>query len=61
MYEKKFLLGLFITLLTEIPIVFLLLRKFFPNKKNKLSRFVFIPFLASALTLPYLWFVFPVF
>jgi len=61
MYEKKFLVGLFITLIIETLVVFLFLKKIFFIKKIKFSQLIFISFLASALTLPYLWFIFPVF
>ena len=47
-YESKFLVALGITLAIEVPIVWGFVRKW---------RAVVVGFLASALTLPYLWFV----
>lgn len=59
-YEIKFLLSLILTLILEIPILILFFKKL-ENKKIKLSKLIFIGFLASALTLPYLWFILPIY
>lgn len=59
LYQTKFLISLFVTLIIEIPVLFLMLRFFYKNKKISVERIVFVGFFASALTLPYLWFVLP--
>jgi hypothetical protein len=57
----KFLISLLLTLLAEMPVVFVLVRYFFKYKNIKTSQILFVGILASALTLPYLWFVLPSF
>jgi len=59
LYQTKFLISLFATLIIEIPALFLLLRFLYKNKKISLRKIIFVGFVASALTLPYLWFVLP--
>jgi len=59
LYETRFLISLLLTLIIEIPIVFVIVRYVFKLKKIKLSKILIVTFLASALTLPYLWFVLP--
>ncbi|MCX6751663.1 MAG: hypothetical protein NT161_02770 [Candidatus Nomurabacteria bacterium] len=61
LYEQKFLLALFLTLISEVPIVFVLVRYFYKYKDIKIPTIVFVGILASVLTLPYLWFVLPAF
>ena len=46
-----------VTLAIEVPVLFLLLRFVYKNKKLDLKKIIFIGMMASALTLPYLWFV----
>ncbi|MDD4409528.1 MAG: hypothetical protein PHW52_02620 [Candidatus Pacebacteria bacterium] len=58
-YEEAFLFSLFLTVLTETPVVFLIMRYLYKDKVIKTSKVVAVSFLASALTLPYLWFVLP--
>lgn len=58
-YEKQFLISLLITLAIEMPLVFYLLVYFFKNKEIAKSKIIFVSFLASTLTLPYLWFILP--
>lgn len=60
-YEQKFLFSLLLTLIVEIPIVFSLARYFYGHKEIKILKIVSIGFISSALTLPYFWFVLPVF
>ena len=60
-YEKKFILSLLLTLIIEVPVIFILIRYFCKNKNIKTKNIVFVGVLASSLTLPYLWFVLPAF
>lgn len=60
-YEFEFFLAIFKTLLIEVPIVFVLLRYVFKNKFIRSFDIVFVSILASVLTLPYIWFIFPAF
>jgi hypothetical protein len=58
-YEYNFLSSLLLTLIAEIPILIFFVKYFYKNKELEISKIVFIGFLASALTLPYLWFILP--
>lgn len=60
-YTYSFILYLIITLLVESMVVFLLLRKIIKIKKQELSdrEIISATILASSLTIPYVWFVFP--
>ena len=58
-YETKFLISLLLTLVVEVPIV-VILSKFFKIKK-KMFRIIFAAIISSTLTIPYLWFIFPLF
>lgn len=57
LYETRFLISLLITLIIEVPILYILLRFAYKNKKLSVPKIIFAGFFASALTLPYLWFV----
>jgi hypothetical protein len=57
--ETKFIFSLVLTLIIEIPILIFLYRIIFQLKKQSLLKLFVVGFLASALTLPYLWFVLP--
>lgn len=59
LYETKFLVSLILTLFIEVPIVLILLR--FISPKIRLYKTLLIAILATSLTLPYLWFIFPVY
>jgi hypothetical protein len=59
MYERVFLLSLCATLAVEVPIVFLI--AWYKYKIRDWSSILFTGFLATILTLPYLWFVLPAF
>ncbi len=61
LYEYKFLLALGITLIIEVPIVWILFKKIFKFKKVKTFKLILIALLASISTLPYLWFILPIF
>lgn len=58
-YEQTFLLSLLLTLATEIPVAVFLVRNFYKNTHIPVSKIVFAGIVASALTLPYFWFVLP--
>ncbi len=60
-FEQRFLISLFFTLVIELPIVFVLIRYFFKYKSLTISKILFTSLIATALTLPYLWFVLPIF
>jgi hypothetical protein len=57
LYEAHFLLSLCVTWLIEVPLLFLLIRYIFKQNDLNAARIVGTGLLASALTLPYLWFV----
>jgi len=59
LYETHFLLSLCMTWLIEVPLLFLLVRYVVKGEGLSTARIVGTGFLASALTLPYLWFVLP--
>jgi len=59
-YEYLFLFSLFLTLIIEIPILFLIVKYIF-KIKVKNSLLLFSGFFASFATLPYIWFIFPLF
>ena len=61
LYEQKFLFSLFLTLIVEIPIAVFLVKYLYKHKEIKISKIIFTGFIASALTLPYFWFVLPVY
>ncbi len=56
-YETKFVLSLILTLVIEVPVVLILIKLF--ALKIKKSKAIFVAILATALTIPYLWFVLP--
>ncbi len=58
--EQRFLISLAATVVVEAPIV-LIFSKFVFKCKEKFWKILLIAALASVLTLPYLWFIFPPF
>ena len=58
-YEKLFLYSLAITLLIEVPIVFLLAK--YTYKITSKWNVIFAGIITSTLTLPYLWFILPLY
>lgn len=56
-YETRFLWALVVTTVMEVPVVLLFVKGIFREKKVTWKRLVLFALLASALTLPYLWFV----
>ena len=59
LYETRFLHSLLTTSLVEIPIVLTLVGYVFERNRKKTNPvfILIVAFIASALTLPYLWFV----
>ena len=60
-YEQHFLLALLVTECVEIPIAVFLVRRLYKYRELSLSRIAAVAFVASALTLPYFWFILPAF
>lgn len=58
-YEQIFLWALLMTLLIEVPVVFLVNKYIYKNKNNIYVLFTGI--VSSVLTLPYFWFILPAF
>ena len=56
-HQTLFLIPLLATLIIEVPILAILLKFLYKDKKNSLKRIIPVGIVASALTLPYLWFV----
>jgi len=59
LFQTLFLLALVTTWAIEIPVLFGLIRFVFHNKQIPRNRIIFTGILCNALSLPYLWFVFP--
>ncbi len=62
-YEYQFLQSLTVTITIEILILFILIRFLFKLKKEEItnSYLFFTGFICSFATLPYLWFLLPLF
>lgn len=58
-YERLFLLSLLITLIVEVPVVFLIGHYIY--KISEKWNIIFSGIISSVLTLPYFWFILPVF
>ena len=58
-YEQHFLWSLLVTLLVEVPIACLFVRRAY--KKSNTTDTIFAGIIASSLTLPYFWFILPIF
>ncbi len=58
-YEHHFLFSLLLTIIIEIPIAIFFIKYLYQQREIKISKIILISFLASALTLPYFWFVLP--
>jgi len=58
-YDQRFLLALILTVVVE-TIALIVLNYFFGNK-NRLPDILFVGFLASFATIPYLWYILPLF
>lgn len=58
-YEQQFLFALLLTLVIEIPVAIVFLKALFKRREISIGKIILIGLLASALTLPYLWFILP--
>ncbi|MFA4824309.1 MAG: hypothetical protein WC593_04040 [Methanoregula sp.] len=58
-YETQFLFALVLTWLVEVPVLWFLIRTIVKLRDVPVIRIIFTGILATALTLPYLWFVLP--
>ncbi|HBR80095.1 TPA: hypothetical protein DEA21_00365 [Candidatus Uhrbacteria bacterium] len=58
-YVCSFLLYWFLTLSVEAGVIFLFLKKFWPECRLSNKEIFLAVVFASSLTLPYVWFVFP--
>ena len=56
LYETMFLKSLFLTLLIEIPLLFIFVKYIFKIRFSN-KKIFFAGLISSVLTLPYLWFV----
>jgi hypothetical protein len=63
LYEYKFLISLAFTLFVEVSLLFILIKFFFKRKNKRITnpQLLFTGFLGSFATLPYLWFILPLF
>ncbi len=61
LYEIIFLLSLGLTLLIEGIIAIFFLHVINRKEKFKIWKIIFVELIGSSLTLPYLWFIFPIF
>jgi len=57
LYQTEFFISLLLSLIIEIPILYLFIRFIYKNKKISVKKIIFTGIVASSLTLPYLWFV----
>lgn len=60
-YETRFLLAWLLTLVIEVPILFILVKFVFKIKTIKNLDLLTAGVIATTLTIPYLWFVLPAF
>ena len=60
-YELMFLKCLVLTILIETSVLILLFRLIIRQKDTEISRLLITGFIASFATLPYLWFIFPIY
>jgi hypothetical protein len=58
-FETRFLVALLLTLLIEVPLLFILVKYAYRLKAIASWKILFVGTLASSLTLPYVWFVVP--
>ncbi len=61
LYEYQFLLALLLTIATEISVLILVIHYFYKSQILTIPQTGFVGAIASALTLPYFWFVLPAF
>nr|WP_321498301.1 hypothetical protein [uncultured Methanolobus sp.] len=61
LHVYSFILSLFLTILIETSVLFLLMRYYFKDSEIKTSLLLFAGIFSSFSTLPYLWFLLPQF
>lgn len=61
LYEQKFLFALLLTWVIEIIVAVIFIKYLFKYQEIKISKIVFVGLIASALTLPFLWFILPIY
>jgi len=61
-YVHQFILNWLFTLLVEVPVLIIIVRYFFKVSKEKisLSYLIISGTFASTMTIPWVWFIFPV-
>jgi len=59
LYERNFLYAFLFTQIVEIPVVFILIRHLYKYGEINTAKIIFVSFMATASTLPYLWFILP--
>jgi hypothetical protein len=60
-YEQQFPFALLLTLIIEIPIAIIVIKALYKRREINTSKIILVGAIASALTLPYLWFILPAF
>lgn len=60
-YEQKFIFALLLTWIIEISVAAILIKSLFKHREIKFYNIIFAGLIASALTLPYLWFILPIY
>ena len=60
-YEYEFLFSLLLTIIVETLVLFFVVKYFFKLKRISNSLLIFLGIFCSFATLPYLWFIFPLF
>lgn len=60
-YEISFLKALAITIVIETSVLVILFRTVYKEPKSGISLLIFTGIIASFSTLPYLWFILPIF
>jgi hypothetical protein len=60
-FETRFLMSLVLTILIEVTILLLLIKGAYKLKDPEYAEIIIIGVLAQMLTLPYIWFVLPVY
>lgn len=59
LYETQFLISLCLSWLIEIPVLLIVVMAFWRTGRPSWGKIIGAGVIATALTLPYLWFVFP--
>ncbi|MDD5190096.1 MAG: hypothetical protein PHE50_03525, partial [Dehalococcoidales bacterium] len=60
-YEQTFLVGLLLTWVIEIPVAVVIIKYLMKRQEIGIIKIIFVGLVASGLTLPYLWFVLPLY